>query len=155
MGTNLRKFQIQVPEGNSLMGTLWKSIKLTVNLFTCTGNLLNVNLCATSFFQSYTSLKDALRVCAAFRGCYLDKKDRADETNQQRLSEQSGTKWVTTELTPLTLKRTLNVCVSPGFYVAFLPCQIQFNVTEIQCWLSHFWLVLSHYLTEIGHWIKG
>ncbi|XP_020627063.1 dynein beta chain, flagellar outer arm-like isoform X2 [Orbicella faveolata] len=44
-----------------------------------------------NLLASYTSLKDALRVCAAFRGCYLDKKDRADETNQQRLSEQSGT----------------------------------------------------------------
>ncbi|XP_066025345.1 uncharacterized protein [Pocillopora verrucosa] len=45
-----------------------------------------------NLLASYTNLKDALRVCAAFRGCYLDKKDRADETNQQRLSEQSGTK---------------------------------------------------------------
>ena len=53
-----------------------------------------INFFVIFFFiqQSYTSLKDALRVCAAFRGCYLDKKDRADETNHQRLSEQSGTK---------------------------------------------------------------
>lgn len=44
-----------------------------------------------NLLASYTSLKDALRVCAAFRGCYLDKKDKADETNQRRLSEHGGT----------------------------------------------------------------
>ncbi|EDO43528.1 predicted protein [Nematostella vectensis] len=43
-----------------------------------------------NLLESYASLKDALRVCAAFRGCYLDKKDKADDLNQRKLSEQTG-----------------------------------------------------------------
>ena len=34
------------------------------------------------FYQSYTKLKDALRVCAAFRGKYLDYRDKANEINE-------------------------------------------------------------------------
>ncbi|XP_033103095.1 dynein heavy chain 9, axonemal-like [Anneissia japonica] len=37
--------------------------------------------------ESYAGLKDALRVSAAFRGTYLDMKDRADEVNMERVSE--------------------------------------------------------------------
>ncbi|XP_064599567.1 LOW QUALITY PROTEIN: uncharacterized protein LOC135466077 [Liolophura sinensis] len=37
--------------------------------------------------QSYSKLKDALRVCAAFRGTYLDYKDRADDVNAKTIAE--------------------------------------------------------------------
>ncbi len=40
--------------------------------------------------QSYSKLKDALRVCAAFRGTYLDYRDKAEilnENNQKELTE--------------------------------------------------------------------
>lgn len=33
--------------------------------------------------QSYTKLKEALKVCAAFRGKYLDYKDKADVINEE------------------------------------------------------------------------
>ncbi|KAL5020323.1 hypothetical protein ScPMuIL_003215 [Solemya velum] len=39
--------------------------------------------------ESYTKLKEALRVCAAFRGTYLDYKDRADELNTQNIAENA------------------------------------------------------------------
>ncbi|XP_071959570.1 uncharacterized protein [Antedon mediterranea] len=39
--------------------------------------------------ESYAGLKDALRVSAAFRGTYLDMKDRADEVNMERVSEST------------------------------------------------------------------
>eukprot|EP00057_Strongylocentrotus_purpuratus_P006394 XP_011660868.1 PREDICTED: dynein beta chain, flagellar outer arm [Strongylocentrotus purpuratus] len=37
--------------------------------------------------QSYAGLKEALKVCAAYRGTYLDNKDKADELNAERVSE--------------------------------------------------------------------
>ncbi|XP_052060514.1 uncharacterized protein LOC127700861 isoform X4 [Mytilus californianus] len=39
--------------------------------------------------QSYSKLKEALRVCAAFRGTYLDFKDKADEQNHQNIVENA------------------------------------------------------------------
>ncbi|CAH1797693.1 unnamed protein product [Owenia fusiformis] len=39
--------------------------------------------------ESYTKLKEALRVCAAFRGTYLDYKDKADEMNGQNVQDNS------------------------------------------------------------------
>ncbi|KAK6172547.1 hypothetical protein SNE40_016179 [Patella caerulea] len=39
--------------------------------------------------ESYTKLKDALKVCAAFRGTYLDFKDRADDQNAQNIAENA------------------------------------------------------------------
>lgn len=40
-------------------------------------------------FQSYSKLKEALRVCAAFRGTYLDFKDKADEQNHENIVENA------------------------------------------------------------------
>lgn len=40
-------------------------------------------------FKSYTKLKEALRVCAAFRGTYLDFKDKADDKNAQNIAENA------------------------------------------------------------------
>ncbi|XP_033641711.1 dynein beta chain, flagellar outer arm-like [Asterias rubens] len=37
--------------------------------------------------QSYAGLKDALKVCAAYRGTYLDTKDKADDINTEKVSE--------------------------------------------------------------------
>ncbi|XP_071095883.1 uncharacterized protein [Haliotis cracherodii] len=39
--------------------------------------------------ESYTKLKEALRVCAAFRGTYLDFKDTADDQNAQNIAENA------------------------------------------------------------------
>ena len=39
--------------------------------------------------QSYTKLKEALRVCAAFRGTYLDFKDKVDDKNAQNIAENA------------------------------------------------------------------
>ncbi|XP_069118815.1 uncharacterized protein [Argopecten irradians] len=39
--------------------------------------------------ESYSKLKDALRVCAAFRGTYLDYKDKADDQNARNISENA------------------------------------------------------------------
>ncbi|KAK7479591.1 hypothetical protein BaRGS_00029140 [Batillaria attramentaria] len=39
--------------------------------------------------ESYTKLKEALRVCAAFRGTYLDFKDKADDKNAQNIAENA------------------------------------------------------------------
>ena len=44
------------------------------------------------FFQSHSHLKDALQICASFRGQYLDTKDKADAINEKKLAEQSGTR---------------------------------------------------------------
>lgn len=38
-------------------------------------------------FQSYSKLKEALRVCAAFRGTYLDYRIKADEINEKNKQE--------------------------------------------------------------------
>ena len=39
--------------------------------------------------QSYSKLKEALRVCAAFRGTYLDYKDKADVVNERNKQEHA------------------------------------------------------------------
>ncbi|XP_070202269.1 uncharacterized protein [Littorina saxatilis] len=39
--------------------------------------------------ESYSKLKEALRVCAAFRGTYLDFKDKADDKNAQNIAENA------------------------------------------------------------------
>ena len=39
--------------------------------------------------QSYSKLKEALRVCAAFRGTYLDYKDKADAVNERNKREHA------------------------------------------------------------------
>ena len=39
--------------------------------------------------QSYSKLKEALRVCAAFRGTYLDYKDKADAVNDRNKQEHA------------------------------------------------------------------
>ena len=39
--------------------------------------------------QSYTKLKEALRVCAGFRGTYLDFKDKADDQNAKNIAENA------------------------------------------------------------------
>jgi len=39
--------------------------------------------------QSYTKLKEALRVCAAFRGTYLDYRDKALEINEKNKQEHA------------------------------------------------------------------
>ena len=41
------------------------------------------------YFQSYTKLKEALRVCAGFRGTYLDFKDKADDQNAKNIAENA------------------------------------------------------------------
>ncbi|EDV28901.1 uncharacterized protein TRIADDRAFT_18942 [Trichoplax adhaerens] len=41
--------------------------------------------------ESYLRLKDALRVCARFRGIYLDKKDKADSLNRSKMAALSDT----------------------------------------------------------------
>jgi len=38
---------------------------------------------------SYSKLKEALRVCAAFRRIYLDFKDKADDQNAKNISENA------------------------------------------------------------------
>jgi len=38
---------------------------------------------------SYTKLKDALKVCAAFRGTYLDYRDKSDIINEANIQEHS------------------------------------------------------------------
>ena len=48
------------------------------------------NLFINSFsLQSYTKLKEALRVCAGFRGTYLDFKDKADDQNSRNIAENA------------------------------------------------------------------
>ncbi|XP_053409232.1 uncharacterized protein LOC123561373 isoform X4 [Mercenaria mercenaria] len=39
--------------------------------------------------ESYTKLKEALRVCAGFRGTYLDFKDKADDQNAKNIAENA------------------------------------------------------------------
>ncbi|GFO25145.1 dynein beta chain, ciliary-like, partial [Plakobranchus ocellatus] len=39
--------------------------------------------------ESYSKLKEALRVCAAFRGTYLDFKDKADDQNAKNIAENA------------------------------------------------------------------
>ncbi|XP_064650622.1 uncharacterized protein LOC135502065 isoform X3 [Lineus longissimus] len=39
--------------------------------------------------ESYSKLKEALRVCAAFRGTYLDERDKADEINDRNNAENA------------------------------------------------------------------
>lgn len=45
------------------------------------------------FWQSYAGLKEALRVCAAYRGTYLDMKDKADVINEEKVSELAEVMW--------------------------------------------------------------
>eukprot|EP00794_Sanderia_malayensis_P011161 gene11161-12333_t len=40
--------------------------------------------------NAYSHLKEALQICASFRGRYLDTKENADALNQQKLEEQIG-----------------------------------------------------------------
>lgn len=50
----------------------------------------SLRIMLTSFwFQSFTKLKEALRVCAAFRGTYLDFKDKADDRNAKNIAENA------------------------------------------------------------------
>ena len=44
--------------------------------------------------QSLSDLKLALRVCAAFRGCYLDYKERADTWLKSESTEQTKGRYV-------------------------------------------------------------
>eukprot|EP00795_Rhopilema_esculentum_P016198 gene16198-7569_t len=57
--------------------------------------------------SAHSNLKEALQICASFRGRYLDTKDKADALNQQKLAEQIGTRYLfrQTEIDsmPLTL----------------------------------------------------
>ncbi|XP_052258855.1 uncharacterized protein LOC127863384 isoform X2 [Dreissena polymorpha] len=39
--------------------------------------------------ESYSKLKEALRVCAGFRGTYLDFKDKADDQNARNIAENA------------------------------------------------------------------
>ena len=39
--------------------------------------------------QSYSKLKEALRVCAAFRGTYLDYRDKAHEINEKNIQDHA------------------------------------------------------------------
>ena len=41
------------------------------------------------FLQSYSKLKEALRVCAAFRGTYLDYRDKAEDINEANKQEHA------------------------------------------------------------------
>ena len=51
--------------------------------------LFQASRCIVVFFQSYTKLKEALRVCAGFRGTYLDFKDKADDQNAKNIAENA------------------------------------------------------------------
>ena len=42
--------------------------------------------------KAHSNLKEALQLCASFRGCYLDTKDKADVVNEQKLAERKGTR---------------------------------------------------------------
>lgn len=43
-------------------------------------------------FQSQGFLRQSLKICAAFRGTYLDTKDKADEINTFKVEEQAELK---------------------------------------------------------------
>lgn len=54
------------------------------------------NHVSSSFFdhetfclQSYSKLKRALRICASFRGTYLDTRDKADAVNKHNVESNA------------------------------------------------------------------
>ena len=51
-------------------------------------------VCFILLLQSYAGLKDALKVCAAYRGTYLDTKDKADDINTEKVSETAEAMYV-------------------------------------------------------------
>ena len=58
---------------------------------------LSMPACMTidSVMQSYSKLKEALRVCAAFRGTYLDYRDKAEVINDKNKQEHDDKMLVT------------------------------------------------------------
>lgn len=50
------------------------------------------SLFSTRLLQSLLNLKLALRVCAAFRGCYLDYKEKADAIVREHVQEGEGSR---------------------------------------------------------------
>ena len=62
---------------------------LEVFTFRCTCAVLRLSSIMFFLFylQSFSKLKEALRVCAAFRGTYLDYREKAEVINEKNRRE--------------------------------------------------------------------